>query len=156
MTHYRKRVFTQGFPRLLSITECWSPIKLSSTLPSLTQLSTMNPNSNNKDSSAATTSTSTITTTVRKHLLIYYTIETTLFLFDCFRRVTAMSNLLVFYTLDHKSISHIVITMKLRKKLQAKKRLKKTSSKSLIPNSTVCHGNTMQEELKKKNSIVFK
>ena len=138
MTHYRKRVFTQGFPRLLSTTECWSPIKLSSTLPSLTQLSTMNPNSNNKDSSAATTSTSTITTTVRKHLFIYFTIETTLFLFDCFRRVTAMSNLLVFYTLDHKSISHIVITMKLRKKLQAKKRQKKTSKS---PNSTVCHGN---------------
>ena len=98
------------------------------------QLSTMNPNSNNKDSKTSTTST----TTVRK--LNWFLPFWKAYFWSNFR-VTAMSNLLGFYTLDHKSISHIVITMKLRKKLP-KKSLKKTKSQATPTNSTACHGNS--------------
>ena len=117
----------EGFPRLRR-----SLIKLRHTLPSLTQSATMNPNSNNKDSKTSTTST----TTVRQ--LNWFLPFWKAYCWSNFR-VTAMSNLLGFYTLDHKSISHIVITMKLRKKRQ-KKSLKKT--KRTPTNSTACHGNS--------------
>ena len=104
------------------------------TYTSFSQLATMNPNSNNKDSKTSTTST----TTVRQ--LNWFLPFWKAYFWSNFR-VTAMSNLLGFYTLDHKSISHIVITMKLRKKLP-KKSLKKTKRIPTPTNSTACHGNS--------------